>query len=144
MNLGWKKTVELNKNQPAVFNALTDGTVYLGVANALRGTEAGSHYFRELVEELEYRVEHGIGAFDRNADGSIAPVKQTFRLGLVGTPCYPIYRKFNDMFARWGGIFVYSSYLDFASSGALTGYQYDLGDPLTSYAEGNSLCTAPA
>ena len=39
VNRGWKRVVELNKNKPAVFNALTDGTVYMGVANALPGTQ---------------------------------------------------------------------------------------------------------
>ena len=134
---GWKRVVELNKNRPAVFNALTDGNIYMGVANALRGTEAGAKYFTDLVEELEYRAEHGIGALDKTSDG-VVPMKQEFRLALVGTPCYPLYSEFNQMFARWGGVFVYSSYLDFASTGATTGYQYDYDakDPLQSYAEG--------
>lgn len=135
VNRGWKRVVELNRNKPAVFNALTDGNIYMGVANALRGTEAGAKYFRELVEELEYRAAHGIGALDKTADGMV-PMKQEFRLALVGTPCYPLYSQFNEMFSKWGGVFVYSSYLDFASTGALTGYQYDTKDPLESYAEG--------
>ena len=135
VNRGWKRVVELNRNTPAVFNALTDGNIYMGVANALRGTEAGAKYFTELVEELEYRAAHGIGALNKTVDGMV-PMKQDFRLALVGTPCYPLYSQFNEMFARWGGVFVYSSYLDFASTGALTGYQYDTRDPLESYAEG--------
>lgn len=135
VNLGWKRVVELNRNHPAVFNALTDGNAYMGVANALRGTQAGSKYFKELVEELEYRVTHSIGALDKTVNGMV-PMKQTFRLALVGTPCYPLYSQFNEMFARWGGVFVYSSYLDFASTGATTGYQYDTRNPLDSYAEG--------
>ena len=140
-NRGWKRIVDLNKNHPAVFNALTDGTVYMGVANALRGTEAGSLYFKDLSEELEYRVAHGIGALTKTADG-VVPMKQAFRLALVGAPCYPIYGAFNDMFAKWGGVFVYSSYLDFATTGALTGYQYDMKDPLDSYAEGQLIMHA--
>lgn len=135
VNRSWKRVVELNMSKPAAFNALTDGTVYMGVANALRGTEIGAKYFRDLVEELEYRVAHGIGALGKGANGT-APMKQAFRLSLVGTPCFPIFSQFNDMFAKWGGVFVNSSYLGFASTGALTGYQYDTKDPLESYAEG--------
>lgn len=135
IHAAWKRVVQLNRNHPAVFNALTDGTVYMGVVNALRGTEAASRYMMELVEELEYRAQHGIGALIKTADGMV-PMKQEFRLSLVGTPCYPIYGAFNEMFARWGGVFVYSSYLDFASMGALTGFQYDIERPLESYAEG--------
>ena len=40
-----------------MFNALTDGTIYLGVANGFRGTEAGARYFSELAEEMEYKAE---------------------------------------------------------------------------------------
>lgn len=141
VNAGLKRVLELNRNKPAVFNAVTDGNIYMGVANALRGTEVASKYFKDLVEELEYRVVHGIGALDKGTEGTV-PMKQSFRLALVGTPCYPIYRQFNEMFSRWGGIFVYSSYLDFASTGALTGYQYDLNDPIDSYAEGQLIMHA--
>lgn len=136
MNLSWKKVREVNRNRPAVFNSLTDGTVYLGMMNSYRGTEVGSRYFQDLVEELDYKVANGIGLEQRGPNGPV-PVKEEFRLALNGTPCYPIFREFNEMFLKWGGVFVTSAYLDFASPGSLTGYQYDLeGDPLTSYAEG--------
>ena len=51
-------------------------------------------------------------------------------------PCYPIFRRFNEIFAEWGGTFVNSTYLWFASGGANTGYQYDLDRPIESLAEG--------
>ena len=63
-------------------------------------------------------------------------MKQKFRLSLVGTPCYPIFRRFNEMFSQWGGVFVNSTYLGFASGGADLGYEYDLDRPLESLAEG--------
>jgi benzoyl-CoA reductase subunit B len=143
VNLSWKRIVDLNKTRPAVFNALTDGTVYLGAANALRGTEAGSKFFKELVEEMEYRAANGIGVLEKTATG-VTPNKQDFRLALVGTPCYPIHRQFNDMFSKWGGVFVYSSYLNFASSGALANYEYDLKNPLESYSEGQLIMHSSA
>jgi benzoyl-CoA reductase subunit B len=34
-----------NRTTPAVFDAVLEGTTYLGVANALRGTAAGTQYF---------------------------------------------------------------------------------------------------
>jgi len=40
------------------------------------------------------------------------------------------------MFTEWGGSFVGSSYLWFASGGANLGYEYDLDHPLESLAEG--------
>ena len=52
MNRGWKEVLELNQNRPSMFNALSDGTIYLGVANALRGTPEGAAFFEELVADM--------------------------------------------------------------------------------------------
>jgi len=133
MTLCWQQVVELNKNRPAVYNAMTDGTVFLGVANAFRGTKQGAVYFADLVEEMEYRVKHGIGIL-RKTDHGMVPVEQKFRLALVGTPCYPIFRRFDDLFAKFGGVFVNSSYMSFGSGGTCAGYTYDLDHPLESFA----------
>jgi benzoyl-CoA reductase subunit B len=126
MNKGWQRVLELNQNRPSLFNALTDGTVYLGVANGFRGTEAGSRYFADLVEEMEYKAAHGIGTL----------TDEKYRLIFVGVPCYPIFRRFNEMFTEWGGTFLNSTYLWFASGGTNRGYEYDLERPLESLAEG--------
>jgi benzoyl-CoA reductase subunit B len=126
MSRGWQRVLELNRSRPAIFNALTDGTVYLGIANGLRGTPEGATYFRELVEELEYKAANGIGTLD----------DEKYRLIFIGVPCYPIFRRFHEMFSAWGGSFVGSSYLQFAAGGMNTGYQYDLRRPLESLAEG--------
>ena len=61
MSRAWKRLLALNTNTPSVFNAVTDGTVYLGMANGFRGTAAGAKYFNEAVEEMEYKVAHKIG-----------------------------------------------------------------------------------
>ncbi len=126
MARGWSRVLELNASRPGVFNAITDGTVYLGVANALRGTPEGARYFQDLVEEMEYKAAHGIGMIP----------EEKHRLIFVGVPCYPIFRRFNEMFSEWGGVFVSSTYLWFASGGANLGFEYDLARPLDSLAEG--------
>ena len=126
ISVSWKRILELNQNRPSLFNALTDGTIYLGVANGFRGTEEGSRYFKELVEEMEYKAKHGIGAI----------TEEKYRLVFVGVPCYPIFRRFNEMFSEWGGTFIHSTYLWFASGGANCGFEYDLKDPIASLAEG--------
>ncbi len=126
MTASWRRVLALNAAAPAPFNAVVDGTAYLGVMNALRGTEAGCAYFRDLEEELAYKVEHGIGAL----------AGERFRLIFVGVPCYPIFRRFHEFFADRGGTFVSSSYLWFASGGADTGFEYDLRHPIESLAEG--------
>jgi benzoyl-CoA reductase subunit B len=125
----YRRALAANRAQPAVFNALGDGTIYLGVVNALRGTPEGSNYFRELVDELEYKAAHGIGSVEG----------EQYRLVFTEVPCYPIFRPFNELFTRHGGVFVGSSYLHIASGGESVGFQYDLKRPIESLAEGTLL-----
>jgi len=134
MSRGWKRVLELNKNRPSLFNAVTDGTIYLGVSNAFRGTEKGARYFEDLVEEMEYKATHGIGTL----------VNERHRLIFVGVPCYPIFRRFNELFSEWGGTFVNSTYLWFAAGGANRGFEYDLADPIESLAEGTLITVRDA
>ncbi len=126
MSAAWKRILELNASSPAVFNALSDGTIYLGVANGFRGTEEGARYFTDLVEELEYKAKEGIGTL----------TEDTYRLAFVGVPCYPIFRRFTELFTEWGGSFVCSTYLWFASGGSNVGFQFDLDNPIESLSEG--------
>jgi benzoyl-CoA reductase subunit B len=123
---GWKRVLDLNKSRPSLFNALTDGTIFLGVANGFRGTKEGADYFDELVEEMEYKAAHGIGTL----------TEELYRLAFVGVPCYPIFRRFNELFTEWKGTFVNSTYLWFASGGANVGFEYDTTRPIESLAEG--------
>lgn len=126
MSRGWKRVLELNQSRPSLFNALTDGTVYLGMSNVYRGTPEGAQFFDNLVEEMEYMSANGIGTL----------TDEKYRLSFIGVPCYPIFRRFNEMFSEWGGTFVMSTYLWFAAGGANLGNQYDLDNPLDSLAEG--------
>ena len=126
MNRCWKKVLETNQNRPSVFSALSDGTIFLGVANGFRGLEAGATYFEELVEEMEYKAANGIGTL----------TEEQYRLLFVGVPCYPIFRRFNELFTEWGGTFVNSTYLWFASGGSNLGFEYDLDNPIESLAHG--------
>ncbi|MDE3155579.1 MAG: 2-hydroxyacyl-CoA dehydratase, partial [Acidobacteriota bacterium] len=134
MNDGWRRLLELNRSRPSVFNALSDGTIFLGVANALRGDPAGAQYFSDLVEEMDYKAAHGIGTLS----------EELYRLIFVGVPCYPIFRRFNELFTAWGGTFVGSTYLWFASGGSNVDFQYDLAHPLESLAEGVQLSVRDA
>ncbi len=126
MSRGWSRVLKSNKNRPSVFNALSDGTIFLGVANGFRGAEEGARYFDDLVEEMEYKAAKGIGTL----------TDEQYRLVFVGVPCYPIFRRFNELFTEWGGTFVNSTYLWFASGGSNLGFQYDLDNPIESLAHG--------
>lgn len=134
MSRGWKRVLELNGSRPSVFNALTDGTIYLGVSNGFRGAAEGARFFEELVEEMEYKTANGIGTL----------TEEKYRLIFVGVPCYPIFRRFNELFTEWGGTFVNSTYLWFAAGGANRGFEYDLNRPLESLAEGVLICVRDA
>lgn len=126
MAAAWQRILELNRSRPSPFNALVDGTVYLGVLNALRGTREGAEYFERVVEEMEHKAATGMGTL----------AEERYRLLFVGVPCYPIFRRFHEMFADRGGVFVGSSYLWFAAGGLDLGFQYDLTRPIESLAEG--------
>jgi len=126
MSRGWKQVLEFNKSRPSLFNALTDGTIYLGVANSFRGAPEGGRYFTNLVEEMAYKAARSIGTL----------TEEKYRLTFIGVPCYPIFRRFNELFTEWGGTFVHSTYLWFASGGTNLGFEYDLTRPLESLAEG--------
>jgi benzoyl-CoA reductase subunit B len=126
LNHGWQRVLALNRSTPAVFNALSDGTIYLGVANGFRGAPEGAAFFNDLVAEMTHKAERGIGT----------PIAEQWRLIFVGVPCYPIFRRFSELFTDWGGVFVNSTYLWFASGGANLGFSYDLERPLDSLAEG--------
>jgi benzoyl-CoA reductase subunit B len=126
MTRAWKRVLELNQARPSVFNALSDGTIFLGVANGFRGSAEGTRYFEELVEEMEYKSANGIGTL----------TEELYRLIFVGVPCYPIFRRFSELFTELGGNFVSSTYLRFASGGTSFGFEYDVTDPLASLAEG--------
>jgi benzoyl-CoA reductase subunit B len=128
MGRAWRRVLELNRSRPAVFDAMMEGTIYLGVANALRGTEEGAKYFEDLAEEMEYKVAHGISPL--LDDG------KEHRLIFVGVPCYPIFRRFYQLFSEWSGVFVSSTYTWFASGGLNLDFEYDLDRPLESLAEG--------
>ncbi len=126
MNRGWKRVLELNRSRPSLFNALSDGTIYLGVSNGFRGAAEGAAYFDELVAEMEYKRARGIGTL----------VDEQYRLIFVGVPCYPIFRRFTELFTEHGGTFVHSTYLWFASGGSNLGFEYDTREPIESLAEG--------
>jgi benzoyl-CoA reductase subunit B len=128
MGRAWRRVLELNRTRPAVFDAMMEGTIYLGVANALRGTEEGARYFEDLAEEMAYKARQGISPL---LDG-----KPEHRLIFVGVPCYPIFRRFYQLFSEWGGVFVGSTYTWFASGGLNLDFEYDLAHPLESLAEG--------
>jgi benzoyl-CoA reductase subunit B len=129
MGRAYRRVLAANEDTPAVFDAVLEGTIYLGVANALRGTAAGATYFNELHEELHARRMLGLGPLG-------APPSERHRLIFVGVPCYPIFSRFSRLFSEWGGTFVSSTYLWFASGGLNLDFEYDIEHPIETLAAG--------
>ncbi|MCS7172839.1 MAG: 2-hydroxyacyl-CoA dehydratase family protein [Armatimonadetes bacterium] len=116
---------ETNRHIPAPFNAVVEGVTYQGIAHLYRGSQEGSRYFQQVLQEMQERIRLGMAAVP----------DERFRLVLVGTTCYSHFRRFVELFASWGGVFVHSTYMVFAGGGFLPGFAYDLSRPLESFAE---------
>ncbi len=129
MGEAYRAVLAENRETPAVFDGVLEGTTYLGVANALRGTAEGTTYFTNLLEEMRLRRTLGLGPVGK-------PPTEKHRLIFVGVPCYPIFSRFTRLFSDWGGIFVSSTYLWFASGGLNDEIAYELADPIASLADG--------
>lgn len=126
MRHAWRRVLAANETAPAPFDAMSEATIYLGVANALRGTVEGAQYVEALAEEMAYKAAHGMGSVP----------DERHRLIFLGVPCYPVFRRFAEFFSHWGGAFVSSTYLWFASGGLDLEAEYDLSDPIRALAEG--------
>jgi benzoyl-CoA reductase subunit B len=125
MACDWKAVLDLNKHRPAPFNAMGDGLAYMGVLSAYRGTATGAQFMADLREEMEFKVDRGLGTI---AD-------EAFRLHGVGPACYSHFRRFLELFQAWDAVFVNSEYLAYAGGGLDRGIAYDLERPLESLAE---------
>jgi len=97
----------------------------MGVLSAYRGTETGASYMARLREEMEHKVQRGIGTI----------AEERFRLHGVGPACYSHFRRFLELFQDWGAVYVNSEYLAYAGGGLDRGILYDLERPLESLAE---------
>jgi len=121
----YRDVIAENKHHPAPFNAMLDGINYMGIANAYRGHPEGSRFMRVALAELRERVRLGMGAIP----------EEKFRLLGVGPACYAQFRRFLELFAEWGGVFVHSEYMGYAGGGIDEGIEYDLDRPVESLAE---------
>jgi benzoyl-CoA reductase subunit B len=125
MAADWSATLALNQSIPAPFNAMGDGLAYMGVLSAYRGTQIGATYMAQLREEMEFKVQRGIGTIP----------EERFRLHGVGPACYSHFRRFLELFQDWGAVYVNSEYLAYAGGGLDRGIHYDVERPLESLAE---------
>ncbi len=126
LSAGYQALLAENRNHPAPFDALREGVVYMGIANAFRGDPDGSRFMDLAVGELRGRVASGAGA---------ARERERFRLVFVGPACYSNFRGFMHLFEDWGSVFVHSEYMSYAGGGIDRGIAYEMENPIESLAE---------
>ncbi|MBI1743470.1 2-hydroxyacyl-CoA dehydratase [Candidatus Acetothermia bacterium] len=121
----WRGILEINQNTPALYDALADGVVLLGMINIARGTKEGADFFEMALEEFKRGAEQHYGVLPH----------EKFRLLFHGVACYPAMRRFQAMFHGWNSVFVTSPYLTFACGGFVGDFLFDTSKPMESLAE---------
>ena len=84
----WKQVLETATARPAPLTFF-DGTIHMGPAVCLRGTQEAIDYYRVLLAELQQRVADGVAAVDG----------ETLRLYWEGMPVWGRLRQNSDLFA---------------------------------------------
>jgi len=115
----WKKVLETAAHAPAPITFF-DGTIHMGPAVVMRGTQPAIDYYKLLLKELEERVENGVGAVDG----------ERFRLYWEGMPIWGRLRPHSELFASLNSCVLASTY---CNSWIFT--DLDPNDPFTSMAK---------
>ncbi len=84
----WKRVLETAMATPTPLTFF-DGTIQMGPAVCLRGTQQAIDYYKVLLAELEQRIADGVGAVDR----------ESLRIYWEGMPVWGRLRQNSDLFA---------------------------------------------
>ncbi len=95
----WKKVLETAATIPSPFTFF-DGTIHMGPAVVMRGTQQAVDYYKILLAELQDRVKNHIGAVD----------SERFRLYWEGMPIWGRLRHYSELFASLKACIVASTY----------------------------------
>jgi len=118
----WKEVLETASNSPSPLTFF-DGTIHMGPAVVLRGTEQAVDYYKVLLKELKDRVKNGEGAID----------DEQFRIYWEGMPVWGRLRSHSELFANLKACVLASTY---CNSWIFT--DFDAEDPFTSMAKAYS------
>ncbi len=119
------------RHKPSPIDAYFGGVYYIGpIFTAFRGSESCVEYYRELLNEVNYRVEKKLGPI--TPDGILE--NERFRLVVEGPPNWTHFRNFWQIFYEMGAVFVGSTY---TRVGGIydEGFRHSSQDPLRSMAE---------
>ncbi len=95
----WKKVLETAATIPSPITFF-DGTIHMGPAVVLRGTQQAVDYYKILLAELQERVKNHIGAVD----------DEHYRLYWEGMPIWGRLRHYSELFASLKACVVASTY----------------------------------
>jgi benzoyl-CoA reductase subunit B len=119
------------RHKPSPIDAYFGGVYYIGpIFTAFRGTRECVEYYRDLQNEVAFRVENKLGPI--TPDGYLE--NERFRLVVEGPPNWTHFREFWKLFYDTGAVFVASSY---TRVGGVydDGFRHSSADPLRSMAE---------
>lgn len=114
----WERVLMTGAQRPSALTFF-DGTIHMGPAVVLRGTQAAIDYYEALAEELETRVRRNEGALER----------ERYRVFWEGMPIWGKLRDMSQLFAELDTCVVASTY---CNSWIFT--QLDEDDPFGSMA----------
>ncbi|MBI4318974.1 MAG: 2-hydroxyacyl-CoA dehydratase [Chloroflexi bacterium] len=120
----WSRVKHLTKHVPTPYDAFFDAVTLMAPMSCLRGTQAAYDFYVEALNELEERVELGIGVLP----------EERFRIVIDGTPPWPYLRTFRDLFTRWGAVAVGATYPTVTGIWEF-GFRHNPDRPLESMAE---------
>jgi len=115
----WKEVLETASSNPSPFTFF-DGTIHMGPAVVLRGTEEAVEYYKVLLKELKERVKNGEGAVE----------DEQFRIYWEGMPVWGRLRPHSELFANLKACVLASTY---CNSWIFT--DFDPEDPFASMAK---------
>ncbi|MFX0038527.1 MAG: 2-hydroxyacyl-CoA dehydratase subunit D [Promethearchaeota archaeon] len=115
----WKKVLDTAANIPSPITFF-DGTIHMGPAVVLRGTQLAIDYYEILLSELEERVKEQIAAVEN----------ERYRLYWEGMPIWGRLRHYSEIFASLKACVVASTYCNSWIFSA-----FDENDPFRSMAK---------
>jgi benzoyl-CoA reductase/2-hydroxyglutaryl-CoA dehydratase subunit BcrC/BadD/HgdB len=118
----WKNVLETTSAHPSPLTFF-DGTIHMGPAVVLRGTQPAVDYYKVLLKELQERVKNNEGAVE----------DEKFRLYWEGMPVWGRLRSHSELFAGLKACVLASTY---CNSWIFT--DFDPEDPFTSMAKAYS------
>ncbi|MFQ5906633.1 MAG: 2-hydroxyacyl-CoA dehydratase subunit D [bacterium] len=95
----WRKVLETATAVPSPFTFF-DGTIHMGLAVVLRGTNVAVDYYSGLLADLEERIEKGVAAVD----------DEKYRLYWEGMPIWGKLRDLSEFFAGLKACVLASTY----------------------------------